>query len=43
MLEGYIQEDPVLKNIFDNGISEKAFYCMCPETGLIRKGKEYVE
>lgn len=39
ILEDYIQEEPILKNILDNGIPEKAMYCICKETGLIRKGK----
>lgn len=39
ILEEYIQEEPLLKNMLDNGISEKAAYCICPNTGLLRKGK----
>ena len=39
LFEKFIQEEPVIRNILDNGVSEKAIYCICPETGLIRKGK----
>ena len=39
ILEDYIQSEPILKNILDNGLSEKAFFSICPHTGLLRKGK----
>lgn len=39
IFEEYIKTEPIIKNVFDNGIPEKAFYSLCPETGLLRKAK----
>lgn len=39
LLESYISEQPLLANIMSNGIAEKACYCICPHSGLIRRGK----
>lgn len=39
VFEDYVESQDFLRNIFTNGISEKAFYSLCPDTGLVRKCK----